>query len=269
VRCFSIYYILIYVITAILQGFSASLKATSGAKKRTHKSSSHAEAYDYPITIEAFEGPEPDDRQVSRPVLRGPGPSNGVRLLGEWFTNLTQQAVYFVTRLKDNADYGVLEKREVPQRRGVPRDEVIFLYKLAQAGQDAYFRRIEFYDEQRDRVLVFLTNHLELAAATVAAIYKERWQIELFFRALKQSLRVKTFLACRNSWRCSWPKPANQLDSSDHPHQKKRVTARFQGEEFRRQQNTSNSSGLPTCPRSGLGPRLLLLFWICPSRVFS
>jgi len=111
-----------------------------------------------------------------------------------WFTNLTQQAVYFVTRLKENADYGVLEKREVPQRRGVLRDEVIFFYKLAQAGQDAYFRRIEFYDEERDRVLVFLTNHLELAAATVAAIYKERWQIELFFRALKQSLRVKTFV---------------------------------------------------------------------------
>ena len=112
----------------------------------------------------------------------------------QWFTNLTQQAVYFVTRLKENADYGVLEKREVPQRRGVLRDEVIFFYKLAQAGQDAYFRRIEFYDEERERVLVFLTNHLELAAATVAAVYKERWQIELFFRALKQSLRVKTFV---------------------------------------------------------------------------
>ena len=112
----------------------------------------------------------------------------------QWFTNLTQQAVYFVTRLKENADYGVLEKREVPQRRGVLRDEVIFFYKLAQAGQDAYLRRIEFYDEERDRVLVFLTNHLELAAATVAAVYKERWQIELFFRALKQSLRVKTFV---------------------------------------------------------------------------
>ena len=112
----------------------------------------------------------------------------------EWFTNLTKQAVYFVTRLKENADYGVLEKREVPQRRGVLRDEVVFFYKLAQAGKDAYFRRIEFYDEERDRVLVFLTNHLELAAATVAAVYKERWQIELFFRALKQSLRVKTFV---------------------------------------------------------------------------
>jgi Transposase DDE domain len=108
--------------------------------------------------------------------------------------SLTEQGVYFVTRLKENADYGVVEKREVPQRRGVLRDEVVFFYKLAQASQEAFFRRIEFYDEEHDRVLVFLTNHLELAAATVAAIYKERWQIELFFRALKQSLRVKTFV---------------------------------------------------------------------------
>jgi IS4 transposase len=100
-----------------------------------------------------------------------------------WFTNLTRQAVYFVTRLKENADYGVVEKREVPQGRGVLRDEVIFLYKLAQTDQDVYFRRIESYDEERDRVLVFLTNHLELAAATIAAIYKERWQIELFFES--------------------------------------------------------------------------------------
>jgi hypothetical protein len=112
----------------------------------------------------------------------------------EWFANLTQQGVYFVTRLKENADYGVLEKLTVPQRRGVLRDEVIFFYKLAQTGIEAYFRRIEFYDEEQDRVLVFLTNHLELAAATIAEVYKERWQIELFFRALKQSLRVKTFV---------------------------------------------------------------------------
>jgi hypothetical protein len=112
----------------------------------------------------------------------------------EWFTSLTEQGVYFVTRLKENADYGVVEKREVPERRGVLRDEVVFFYKLAQEGRDAFFRRIEFYDEERDRLLVFLTNHLELAAATIASVYKERWQIELFFRALKQSLRVKTFV---------------------------------------------------------------------------
>lgn len=112
----------------------------------------------------------------------------------QWFTSLTQQGVYFVTRLKENADYGVVEKREVPQGRPVLRDEVVFFYKLEQENQEVFFRRIEFYDEEHDRVLVFVTNHFELAAATIAAIYKERWQVELFFRALKQSLRVKTFV---------------------------------------------------------------------------
>ena len=112
----------------------------------------------------------------------------------QWFTSLTQQGVYFVTRLKENADYGVVEKRAVPQGRGVLRDEVVFFYKLEQEGQEAFYRRIEFYDQEHDRVLVFVTNHLGLAAATVAAIYKERGQVELFFRALKQSLRVKTFV---------------------------------------------------------------------------
>ena len=112
----------------------------------------------------------------------------------QWFTSLTQQGVYFVTRLKENADYGVVEKREVPPGRGVLRDEVVFFYKLEQEGKEVFYRRIEFYDAEHDRVLVFVTNHLELAAATIAAIYKERWQVELFFRALKQSLRVKTFV---------------------------------------------------------------------------
>ena len=112
----------------------------------------------------------------------------------QWFTSLTQQGVYFVTRLKENADYGVVEKREVPQGRDVRRDEVVFFYKLEQKSHEVFYRRIEFYDQEHDRVLVFVTNHLELAATTIAAIYKERWQVELFFRALKQSLRVKTFV---------------------------------------------------------------------------
>ncbi len=111
-----------------------------------------------------------------------------------WFADLTRQGVYFVTRLKDNADYIVLEDRELPHRRGVMRDQVICFYQQARDGQECYFRRIEFYDEEQDRVLVFVTNHLTLAAATVAEVYKQRWQIELFFKALKQSLRIKTFV---------------------------------------------------------------------------
>jgi Transposase DDE domain/Domain of unknown function (DUF4372) len=112
----------------------------------------------------------------------------------EWFARLTQEGVYFVTRLKDNADHGVVEAREIPQRKGVRRDQIIFFYKLAQRGMDCFFRRVEYFDEEKNEVLVFLTNHTTLAAATVAAVYKERWQIELFFKALKQNLRVKTFV---------------------------------------------------------------------------
>jgi hypothetical protein len=111
-----------------------------------------------------------------------------------WFAGLTRQGVYFVTRMKDNADYLVLEERELPRRKGLLRDQVICFCQQARAGQECYFRRIEFYDEVQDRVLVFVTNHLTLAAATVAEVYKQRWQIELFFKALKSSLRVKTFV---------------------------------------------------------------------------
>ena len=111
-----------------------------------------------------------------------------------WFADLTQRGVHFVTRMKDNAEYIVVEDRELPHRRGLQRDQVICFYPHARDGRECYFRRIEFYDEEQDRVLVFVTNHLKLAAATVAEVYKQRWRIELFFKALKQSLRIKTFV---------------------------------------------------------------------------
>ncbi len=112
----------------------------------------------------------------------------------EWFRRLTRQQVHFVTRLKDNADYGVVEERELPRRKGVRRDQVIFFYKQGREGKECFFRRVEFWDEAQNRLLVFLTNQMTLSAATIAAVYKERWAIELFFKALKQSLRVKTFV---------------------------------------------------------------------------
>lgn len=111
-----------------------------------------------------------------------------------WFAELTRQGVHFVTRMKDNADYIVVEDRKLPHRRGLLRDQVVCFYQQARDGRECYFRRVEFYDEEQDRVLVFVTNHLTLAAATVAQVYRQRWQIELFFKALKQSLRIKTFV---------------------------------------------------------------------------
>ena len=83
----------------------------------------------------------------------------------------------------------------MPSRAGaVRRDEVIFFPSLAASGSQAVFRRIECFEAEQERTLVFLTNHLKFAATTIAAIYKERWQVELFFKALKQNPRVKTFV---------------------------------------------------------------------------
>jgi len=112
----------------------------------------------------------------------------------DWWLSLTRQQVFFVTRLKDNAEYGVVEQRPVPEGSNILRDEVILLTKQQEVGPEALLRRIEVWVEERQETMVFVTNHLKLAAATIAAIYKERWQIELFFKALKQSLKVKTFV---------------------------------------------------------------------------
>jgi hypothetical protein len=112
----------------------------------------------------------------------------------QWWQCLTRQKVFFVTRLKDNADYQVVEKRAVPEKGNVLKDEVIFLYKLAGEDQECFLRRMEVWIEEKQETMVFVTNNLTLAASTIAKIYKERWQIELFFKALKQSLKVKTFV---------------------------------------------------------------------------
>ena len=112
----------------------------------------------------------------------------------DWWLSLSEQKVWFVSRLKDNADYQVVEKRGVPEKGNVLKDEVIALFKLAAEGKDCWLRRIEVWVEEKQEVMVFVTNHLKLAASTIAKIYKERWGIELFFKALKQSLKVKTFV---------------------------------------------------------------------------
>src|SRR5215471_17663807 len=112
-----------------------------------------------------------------------------------WFGRLTTDQVFFVTRLKDNAVYEVVERRRVPEHSQVRRDEVIRLTGAeAETKCPHLLRRVEVYDPEKDDTLVFLTNHLAFGATTIAAIYKDRWQIELFFKALKQNLKIKTFV---------------------------------------------------------------------------
>ena len=112
-----------------------------------------------------------------------------------WFGRLTTDGVFFVTRLKRGAVYRVVERRRVPERGGILRDEVIELTGGDAAEQcPQRLRRVEVDDPDKGDTLVFLTNHLAFGATTIAAIYKDRWQIELFFKALKQHLKIKTFV---------------------------------------------------------------------------
>jgi hypothetical protein len=111
-----------------------------------------------------------------------------------WWLNLTRAGVNFVTRLKDSALYGVVDSRPVPENSNVMRDEVIVLVSQQEVGPEARLRRIEVWVEEKNETMVFVTNNLKLAACTIARIYKERWQIELFFKALKQGLKIKTFV---------------------------------------------------------------------------
>ena len=111
-----------------------------------------------------------------------------------WWLALSRQKIFFVTRLKDNIEYGVVEQRTVKPDSGIVRDEVVLLVKIQEEGPVALMRRIEVWVEEKQQTMVFLTNNLKLAAVTIAAVYRDRWQIEQFFRALKQSLRIKTFV---------------------------------------------------------------------------
>jgi hypothetical protein len=111
------------------------------------------------------------------------------------YARWTVQGVWFVTRERRNADYRVVKRREIPARGGVLRDEIIRLNSAQGRRRCPHpLRRIEYEDRQAGKSLVFLTNHMGFAASTIARIYKDRWQIELFFKALKQNLKIKTFV---------------------------------------------------------------------------
>ena len=112
-----------------------------------------------------------------------------------WFRELTQEEVYFVTRMKGNSVYEVKDELKVPQNSNVVRDQIIYFPRLRRAGEEpVLFRRVEIWDADKQEAIMFLSNLLKFGATTIAAIYKGRWQVELFFKALKQTLKIKTFV---------------------------------------------------------------------------
>ena len=114
-----------------------------------------------------------------------------------WLAQLHRTGVAFVTRFRANTAYHVTDRSPVPTRGGVRSDERIALdgpRSRKKYPADLPLRRVVVQVPDREEPLVFLTNQIQWGPTTIARIYKDRWQIELFFKALKQNLRVKTFV---------------------------------------------------------------------------
>jgi hypothetical protein len=116
---------------------------------------------------------------------------NDYALFGKW----TAEEIYFVTRLKENAAYEVVEECAIPKDRNIRSDQLIrFTGAQAQKDCPCLLRRVVVWDVVNQREIELLTNLIAFGATTIAAIYKDRWEIELFFKALKQNLKLKSFV---------------------------------------------------------------------------
>jgi hypothetical protein len=110
------------------------------------------------------------------------------------YNDLDDNNVFFVTRLKKGSNLTITERRKVNKKKGLLADQTI-LFGGYQAKKDCPIplRRVVFKDPETKKHLVFITNIFHLAPLTIANIYKSRWQVELFFRWIKQNLKIKSF----------------------------------------------------------------------------
>ena len=138
------------------------------------------------------------DVRVARQVELAPG---SIIVFDRAYTDFglfqywNEQGVYFVTRAKSNIQYRILERREKREGSGVSADwEIEMTGFYTKQDCPAYLRLIKYKDEETGKELEFLTNNMDFVATTIAQIYKDRWQIECFFKTLKQNLKIKTFV---------------------------------------------------------------------------
>ena len=112
-----------------------------------------------------------------------------------WFRHIQSSGAFFVTRAKDNLKYAIAGQHVAPLAKGVLMDAEITLegFYTKQDFPDK-LRLVRYYDAATDKFFEFITNNFRLAASTIARIYKARWQIEAFFKWIKQNLKIKTFL---------------------------------------------------------------------------
>ena len=113
----------------------------------------------------------------------------------EWLSELGSEGVTFVTRAKKNMDYVVMGQHKTTASGQCLKDEEVLLRSMTSLGKhNGTLRRIEWLKEDTGEIIVFLTNNFDFSAKTIADIYKSRWNIELFFKWIKQNLKIKTFL---------------------------------------------------------------------------
>ena len=111
------------------------------------------------------------------------------------FSSWTRSGIYFVTRMKDNAVFNVVKERESQLHSTILADQFIKFTGLGAWEKCPHIlRRVVVWDDVHNEEIVLLTNHFSLVASTISAIYKDRWEIEIFFKTLKQNLKVKTFV---------------------------------------------------------------------------
>ena len=113
----------------------------------------------------------------------------------KYLHKLHNDGVFFVTRAKSNMNYEITGQHKMPNKKGLIDDVSIMLcgyYQKQYYPQN--LRLVTWRDEEKNRDFLFLTNNFKLAASTIAAIYKARWQVELFFKWIKQNLKIKSFL---------------------------------------------------------------------------
>src|SRR5690606_16024684 len=113
------------------------------------------------------------------------------------FKHFSEQKTGFVTRIKDNANYEIIEDIEVSEKihSGVLEDQIIEIeVNVNKEISKLKLRKVRFYDRENKREFEFLTNLFEMRADMIAALYKIRWQIELLFKQLKQNFPLKYFL---------------------------------------------------------------------------
>lgn len=111
-----------------------------------------------------------------------------------WLNDLNQSGIWFVTRTKSNCQFKVVESRPTDRTRGHICDQVIYLKSQKGGLYKGKLRRITYRDPDTGKRLTFLTNRFDLATQTICDLYKARWKVELFFKTMKQYLRIKKFL---------------------------------------------------------------------------